>query len=111
MYHAAEAGRRRHRLRRALIALAVVCVLVCAGVVVGQRVRADMAGQATSSIRQAVLDSAVQCYAIEGVYPSNVDYLEENYGLQVNHDDYIISYQVIAPTVAPDVQVLVRGRS
>lgn len=60
---------------------------------------------------QAVLRSAVECYCVEGAYPESLGYLEENYGLNVNHRDFIVTYEVFASNVAPDVRVLVRGEA
>lgn len=36
-------------------------------------------------------------------------YLEEHYGLVINHRDYIVAYEVFAENQPPVVQVLVRG--
>ena len=54
---------------------------------------------------------AVECYCVEGAYPESLGYLEENYGLNVNHRDFIVTYEVFASNVAPDVRVLVRGEA
>lgn len=89
----------------------LVLVLIFASVHLMQGIDDDMTKTATQSIRRAVIDSAVQCYAVEGAYPSTMDYLESNYGLQINHEDYIVSYEAFASNVAPDVRVLVRGQS
>ena len=40
------------------------------------------------AIRAAVQRSALQCYAVEGAYPPDLQYLEDNYGLQVNKKDF-----------------------
>lgn len=62
-----------------------------------------------SAIRDAVQRAAMECYAVEGVFPGSVEYLENRYGLVINHDVYIVSYEVFASNVMPDVRVLVRG--
>lgn len=62
-----------------------------------------------SAIRDAVQRAAMECYAVEGVFPGSVEYLENHYGLVINHDVYIVSYEVFASNVMPDVRVLVRG--
>ncbi len=61
------------------------------------------------AIRTAVQRSALQCYAVEGVYPSDLNYLEDNYGLQINHDDYYVSYEAFASNMPPTVRVVRRG--
>ncbi|MFA9424149.1 MAG: hypothetical protein ACERLG_11255 [Sedimentibacter sp.] len=56
-------------------------------------------------LSDAIVRSAVQCYAIEGFYPPNIQYLESNYGLVVDHDKYVISYNVFASNIIPDIDV------
>ena len=58
------------------------------------------------AIRTAVQRSALQCYAVEGVYPPSLQYLEENYGLQVNTKDYYITYDAFASNLPPTVIVM-----
>lgn len=112
MYRSKDRHTRRRRRVVTLIVVAVALVAVLVASIPLQRtVSSDMTSQATASIRQSVLDAAVQCYAIEGAYPSDVSYLERYYGLQVDSSRYIVSYQTIGSNVAPDVQVLVRGQS
>ena len=60
-------------------------------------------------MKNAVIRSAVECYAVEGAYPDSLSYLEQHYGLTVNHRDYIVSYEAYAGNQLPDVRVLVRG--
>lgn len=56
----------------------------------------------------AINRSAVQCYAIEGYYPPDIEYLEKNYGLVVDHDKYIISYSVFASNIMPQIEVFLK---
>ena len=100
--------KRRRWLGLLLIAVfcAVVVVLCAAGY---GRMKADLARQSAEAVQEAVLRSAVQCYAVEGAYPSSVSYLEEHYGLLIDHDTYIVSYDAFSSNLLPDVAVLVRG--
>lgn len=65
--------------------------------------------QSIYSVRDSVINAAVECYAVEGKYPSSLEYLEENYGLKVNHRDYIISYEAFSDNMLPEIKVLVKG--
>lgn len=56
-------------------------------------------------LSDAIKHSAVQCYAIEGFYPPSIEYLEQNYGLVVDHDKYVVSYSIFASNIMPDVEV------
>ena len=68
----------------------------------------DLENGGATAIREAVRRSALQCYAVEGVYPPNLRYLEENYGLQVNVEDYYVSYEAFASNLPPVVKVINR---
>lgn len=58
------------------------------------------------TLKEAVRKAAVQCYAIEGRYPSSVNYLEENYGLQVNREHYEVFYEGFASNIMPEITVV-----
>lgn len=92
-----------------LIGTGLVLLLVLAVGTLLPEARRAVQEQSRMAIRDAVLRSAVQCYAVEGVYPPSLDYLEQHYALVVNHDAYIVSYEIFASNQLPNVQVLVRG--
>ena len=105
MYHelTKQEIRRRTRKRMAgLLAIVLVVVLVWLS---SNAIGASLREQGELSVRNAILNSAKQCCAIEGAYPS---YLEENYGLVVNRSDYAITYEVFADNVMPNVVVLAK---
>ena len=58
------------------------------------------------TLRKAVARASVQCYAIEGRYPPSVEYLEENYGIQVDRERYSVFYSGFASNVMPDITVV-----
>lgn len=97
--------RRRHR-RIAGVVLAVVLVAAALGIFTA--VRANARAQGAVALRDSVLNAAKQCCAIEGSYPSSLDYLEKKYGLTINQDDYVVSYEWFADNVMPSVVVTPR---
>ena len=68
--------------------------------------RLDQAHENKQQLEQALTRAAVACYACEGVYPPDVSYLEEHYGVQIDHSLYTIKYEVIASNLMPDITVL-----
>ena len=61
--------------------------------------------------QQAVVRTTVQCYAIEGRYPPNVQYLSERYGLRIDEQRYIVHYNRFADNLMPEIRVLPRNLS
>jgi hypothetical protein len=59
-------------------------------------------------IEETVQKYLIQCYASEGSYPPDLEYLAQNYGLILDHENYIYHYRPFASNILPDVKVFVR---
>lgn len=88
-------------LMPALMLLAAYILLVGAGNV-SDRQQAENLKQMQDTISRAVLN----CYAIEGSYPSSIDYVERHYGLQIDHDRYDVFYEIFAQNLMPEITVV-----
>ena len=55
---------------------------------------------------ESIMRGAVSCYALEGFYPPDYEYLKENYGIRVNEEKYTVFYSVFASNMMPDVTVV-----
>ena len=60
------------------------------------------------SLQQAITDDIAQCYAIEGFYPPDIDYLKNRYGLYYDEDRFYIDYRALGSNLYPDVTVIER---
>lgn len=94
-------------MKRIWLGIMAAALLLLAAAVPG--IRRDIRNNSREAIRNTVLRRAVECYAVEGAYPESLRYLEDHYGLTVNHRDFIVTYEVFASNQLPEVQVLVRG--
>ncbi len=63
-------------------------------------------GKSMEMLEDAIRRAAVQCYAIEGSYPPDVDYLADHYGIVLNRDVYYYHYEVIGSNIMPDILVM-----
>jgi len=57
---------------------------------------------------RAIARSLADCYAIEGHYPPNIEYLYENYRVRVDDEKYFVIYEIFAPNIAPTVKLIDR---
>ena len=108
MYHELtyEELARRRRIRIIYVILAIFLIAnIAFAVLMSQSIARS---QATTSVRKAVVNAAVQCCAVEGSYPSSLAHLEQTYGLIINHDDYIVTYEWLGDNVPPSVVVKAR---
>ena len=60
-------------------------------------------------VRDAVKNAALTCYAVEGVYPDDLDYLREHYHLSYNEEKYHVFYEPLASNLMPSIKVAERG--
>lgn len=107
MIHGKTAQARRRRTRRTVALVAAVALAVSLWFA-WDAVNVEAEAQGALSVRNAVMDAAMQCAAVEGAYPSSLKHLEEHYGLIVNHDDYAVTYEAFASNVPPSVVVVPR---
>ena len=107
MIHGKTAQMKRRRRWRVALAL-VACVLAGALWFAWDSANVQAEAQSALSVRNAVMEAAMQCAAVEGAYPASLKYLEEHYGLIVNHSDYAVTYEAFASNVPPRVVVVPR---
>lgn len=100
-----EEGRRK---KKCLVIAALVVAVCVAVVAVAGVARHNARVQGAAALRESILNAAKQCASIEGSYPSSLEHLEQSYGLTINHNDYIITYEWFADNVVPSVVVAPR---
>ena len=62
--------------------------------------------EAMQQLEESLRRSAVACYAAEGVYPPDLAYLEEHYGVQIDEKHFAVYYDAFASNMMPDITVL-----
>lgn len=88
------------------IAIVLVMLLVLVGVwVLVGRVGTASDGAQTQFVTDAVHNSAVTCYAVEGAYPNDLEYLRRYYGLAYDQSRYLVTYSAFASNLLPEIFV------
>lgn len=62
--------------------------------------------QGARTLEDALRRAAVACYASEGFYPSDADYLCQKYGVVYEKSRYQIHYDCFASNLMPDITVV-----
>ena len=94
-----------HKQRNILLVCLCLLVLVCSYLAFSSS-GSDLDEETITAIRDAIRRSALQCYVVEGVYPPDLTYLQQNYGLQVNTDGYYVMYEAFASNMPPNIHVV-----
>lgn len=101
--------RKRGFMRTLAVTLAVFAVIFFGAVILLEHI-ADVSDDAqTAMVRDAVRSAVATCYAVEGMYPGDLNYLKENYGLAYNEERFFVAYDAFASNVYPDIIVNMVG--
>ena len=89
------------------IAIVLLMLLLLAGVwlLVGRVGNSSGAAQ-TEFVTEAVHNAALTCYAVEGAYPTDLEYLRAHYGLAYDQSRYFVRYDSIGSNLMPDISVI-----
>ena len=90
------------------IALLMVALLVGVWVAVSGLDHAE-SGAETQFVYDAVHNAALTCYAVEGAYPEDLDYMREYYGLAYDQSRYSVTYDAFASNQMPEIFVVETG--
>ena len=98
-------------LRVLIVMCALIAIFLCSMNAYTSYVNEKSLGQQKEILQNAVKSALRTCYAIEGKYPDDVQYLIDNYALRVNEERFHIYFDSFADNVMPDVRVIERGRT
>ncbi len=101
-----EKGRRRPVLLNNLLTVPAFCLMLALLWEGLQAVSGTASREEADSLRSSIVRGAVQCYATEGFYPEDLDYLEEHYGIAFDPDKYAVYYEASGANLMPDIAVL-----
>lgn len=97
-------------MKKKVLKLGVLAVLLLAAVA-GMFLLGDYMDERTRIVtKESIRRAMINCYALEGAYPQQLDYLEENYGVWVDYKRFDVTYKVVAPNMLPQVEVRMKGQ-
>ena len=97
------------RYGKMIIAAAVFAVILWGLGDALSRTSDQIRNEEAQLIEQRIEQAAVLCYALEGSYPKDVHYLEQNYGVVIDDEKYNVFYQSLGSNMKPEVQVYRKG--
>ena len=96
----------RRAERQGLLRSVLFVIIISAVLVAGIFYISNMGNeQGIKLTREAAVRTAVECYALEGIYPPNVQYMEDNYNLRYDKTKYYIHYDAFASNIMPTIEV------
>lgn len=92
-------------LRGLMLPCAAVAVLLAFMSALGN-LESGREGEDIRQLQEVLKQGCVSCYAAEGIYPPDLEYLKEHYGIQIDEEKYTVNYNRFAQNLMPDVTVL-----
>lgn len=101
-------NKNKYPLRSILMSLGLSILLLVIFFVGILRIQSISRKQELELTKQAIHKSLIQCYAIEGIYPASLSYLEDNYYLTIDTDNYYVVYNSFSSNLMPEIDVFER---
>ena len=95
--------------KKDVAAILIFVALILAFVLLVNNITNKNSGRELQIVRDAVKNAALTCYAVEGMYPDDIQYLRDHYNLSFNEDKYVVYYEPFASNVIPAIKVVERG--
>lgn len=95
--------------KRDLIKLLIFAVLLAVFILLTQRMGTYQGQEESKMVHDAIHRAVLTCYAVEGAYPDDLDYLKQNYHLSFDEERFLVTYNAFGVNMSPDIYVTERG--
>ena len=100
-----KAGRRRGTFLLQMAAPAAILIAVLFFFTALSNLDSGQEEQALLQLEESLRRASAACFAAEGIYPPDLDYLKEQYGIQVDEEEYYVHYEIFGSNIMPDITV------
>ncbi|MDR2771741.1 MAG: hypothetical protein LBB57_06860 [Clostridiales Family XIII bacterium] len=91
---------------RIILPIALFLIVLALFVLAVSKIAGRSENEGMHLTEESIRRAAVQCYALEGVYPVDFEYLKEHYAVRPDESKYIIYYTYTASNLMPEIDVL-----
>ena len=91
--------------KREIAIVLLMVLLLCGAWLLITRLGNKSGAAQTEFVTEAVHNAALTCYAVEGAYPTNLEYLRTHYGLAYDQSRYLVRYDSFGSNLMPDISV------
>lgn len=57
-------------------------------------------------LERAINNAIVNCYAAEGYYPKDLDYIKQVYGVIVDEEKFFVNYELVGANIRPYINII-----
>lgn len=96
---------KRNGIKAGIVVLTVCVIMAVFGAAVSG-LEKDRQKQGKQQLEEVLRRTAATCYAAEGCYPPDLDYMCNRYGLRYDEAQYKVYYELFASNLMPNITVL-----
>ena len=93
------------KIRTFCFAVVIIAIIVGIWYIAGS-LQTSQEREQIKIAQDAITRATVQCYSLEGRYPTGLQYLQDNYGITLNEEKYVYYYQSIGVNIMPNIRVI-----
>lgn len=101
--------KRTSRLRGPILSICIFGLLFACFFFSVEHFGEEAKARQLEALENAIHQSIVYCYTLEGSYPESLSYMKEHYGLTYNEELFFVDYRLQGANILPDVTIIQRG--
>ena len=87
-----------------LIQIIIMATVVIWATISIQNFQMELDEKEVVRLKDTITRAAMTCYSIEGIYPADVEYLEDNYGVIISRDKYHVFYETYGSNIKTEIE-------
>lgn len=88
-----------------LIVIPIFLIIVALALIALSGISTATDDEQRTLIESTVRRCAVECYALEGSYPKDIEYIKAEYGLTYDSERYFVHYLPLGSNLMPEIKV------
>jgi competence protein ComGC len=93
---------------QSIVLIIVSLVIILSAYNAMSSISSNRSEESIKALEDALMKASVQCYALEGGYPPDLEYLSDNYGVILDLETYYYHYDLQGSNIAPMIKVIKR---
>lgn len=101
-----SSGRKKSPYQNLLLSVLIFAAVITVFLYALGKMSEKTTAEQEKSLIEALNRGVVQCYAAEGSYPENLDYLKSHYGISYDETHFFVDYSPRGQNIMPDITVI-----
>ena len=89
--------------KKDVVRILIIAAVLVLAVLLANRLGTEQNTEESRIVRDAIKNAALTCYAVEGAYPEDIEYLRKYYQLSYDQERFLVTYETFAANVFPTI--------